>query len=55
MPSIKERVISEVRRHTLQMTPSMLASLDAAGATEQLEVDPWETALGSKIMADDDD
>eukprot|EP01043_Picozoa_sp_COSAG02_P071549 COSAG02_NODE_13117_length_1444_cov_1.344981_2_plen_62_part_00 len=54
MPSIKERVINEVRRHAVQMTPSLLASMDAANATKQLEVDPWENVLGSKIVDDDD-
>lgn len=54
MPSIKERVINEVRRHALHMTPSMLASMDAAGATEQLEVNPLENILASKLTDDDD-
>ena len=39
MPSIKERVLADIRRHSLNMTPAMLASMDAAGVTDELGAD----------------
>lgn len=55
MPSIKDRVVHEVRLHALKLTPSMLASLDAAQVTDSVDVDPWNDILRSKLGDDGGD
>ena len=59
MPSIKDRVLTELRRQAkesaLQMTPSLLASMDAANVTEAVTANPWDDIFSSKLDDDEGD